>query len=167
MKQTKYKEKQIVDYIIKNWSSLMFKDMQFFRREKEWLPGWRNDITAVVPMTLGEEYGYKTPHTAFKMPVFIEVKYNSESRDLIYELTKALTAVSRFKNTATKDKLPHPAQVGVISDNFSDPYIYDFIVQNNIHMWQIQITDDDINTMKLNYIDYTNEEIACTYDKNL
>jgi hypothetical protein len=160
-KDGNYSERQIVNHIIKNWDSLFEEGIKYQGREKEWIRGWRNDITSYVEMELGEEYGYlEKPHN-FKAPIFIEVKYKSDSRDLLYELKKALTAVSRFKPKTVdgKEYFAHPAYIGVISDDFSDEYIYDFIVSHGIHMWQIKMDDDDIETLRLNYIEHYELEV--------
>lgn len=155
-KDGSYTEKHIVNHIIQNWDDLFFHDMHFHSKEKSWIHGWRNDITAYTEIELGKEYGYFNKEHLYKMPIFLEVKFGSKSkRDLVYELQKALAAVYRFKPKVVDGKayLAHPAQIGVIADDLSDPYIHDFIIENNIHMWQIHIKDNDINTMSLKYID--------------
>lgn len=131
-------EKQIVDHIIKNWEKLFEPGLHFFKREVEWLEGWKCDITAWFMMEYEGE-----PH---KAAVFMEAKYDSPSRDLIYELCKALTFVNRHKA---------PSFVAVISDDFSDPYIQNFIKENQIFMFQVIVENQDLETMKIKYIQNT------------
>lgn len=100
-------EKKIVTKIKDNWNNL-FPDLKFFKTE--WSPskGWRPDITAI-----NQE----------NQTVFIEVKFNKNDRDLIYELEKALYHI----NKANRNDL-----VYVISDNYKDPIINSYLKRNNI-----------------------------------
>lgn len=145
-------EKQIVDHIIANWDQLFEPELLFYDKEHAWTEDWRCDITAYIPMTLGEEYGFKRPYP-YKSGVFIEVKYDSNSRDLIYELTKAL-------NFIKKTRLPH--HIGVISNDFSDIHIVEFLESNHIHMWLIEMEGNDLQSLKLKYIN-TPEELQDTF----
>lgn len=140
-------EKQIVDHIIEHWNELFEEGIYFFRKEHSWLEDWRCDITAYSHMELGEEYGFEKPHD-YRAPIFMEVKYESSSRDLIYELSKALEFVRRHQ---------YPMYVAAISDDFSDPHILRFILDNGIHMWKISVKDNDINTLTLEYIEQQKE----------
>jgi len=165
-KNKKLLEKDIVNYIIRNWTSLFDNNIKLYRTEVKWLNDYRCDISAYVEMTLDEKYGYNEPYK-YNAPIFIEVKFNKNDRDLIYEIKKALTAVNRIglDKPERLNVLRNPAYVGVISDDFSDEYIYNFLIENNIHLWQIDIKNNDINTLKLTYIETFLEETACSIDE--
>jgi hypothetical protein len=134
-------EKQIVDAIVKNWDEFFEEEqIKFFRREKSPVSWWRADLWGVVDMPLEHMEAYRAS-------IFFEVKYQSPARDLIYEVKKGLDLLATISN---------PNYIAVISDDFSDPTIYDFLKANGIHMWRIDIENDDINTLKLTY--YNPEE---------
>jgi hypothetical protein len=84
----------------------------------------------------------------------MEVKYDSPSRDLIYELTKALSFANRHK---------YPSYICVLSDDFSDPYILKFIKDNGIFMYKIIVKDNDINTLSLQFVE--SEEQECDIEE--
>jgi hypothetical protein len=138
--QKKLNEKQVVDYIIENWDRL-FDDLKFYKREYYWLEDWRCDISAYVLMDL-KDIGIKEESYIYRAPVFIECKYKSDARDLLLEMRKAMTFVKRCK---------WPAYIGVFMDNYDDPHILDFLIENEIHMWKIDIKDDDLSTLKMVY----------------
>lgn len=136
----KLTEKQVVDYIIKNWDKL-FDDIKFYKSEYYWLPEWRCDISAFIWMDLKEEGLTKDPYP-YRAPIFIECKYNSDARDLIFELRKALYCAK---------KGAWPKYVGVFMDDYSDGHILDFLIENEIHMWKINIKNEDLSTLYMEY----------------
>lgn len=141
-KKREIKEKHIIKHIVDNWNKLLGEEkLHFFKTEYCALDDWRCDILAYVYLDL-EEMGYENAPRNYRAPIYTEVKFNSDSRDLIYEISKGL----RLVNQAA-----YPRYIAVISDDFSDPTILDFLVENKIHMWQIKIKDDDLSTLRLEY----------------
>jgi len=165
-KNKKLLEKDIVKYIIRNWTNLFDNNIKLYRTEVRWLNDYQCDITAYTEIILNKEYGYSKPYK-YNAPIFIEVKFNKNDRDLIYEIKKALIAVKRIglDRPERLNVLRNPAYIGVISNDFSDEYIYNFLIENNIHMWQINMTNNDINTLKLTYVETSLEEAACSIDE--
>jgi hypothetical protein len=147
-KKPKLLEKDIVDYVIEHWDEF-FKEIDFFRREKTWLPGWRNDITATIWMDL-KDYGFKEESYMYRAPIFIEAKFRSSSRDLIFELEKAKVLVGR---------LDWPSYIGVLSDDFSDPVILNYLIENKVLLWKMDITGDDLTTLKINFYEPHGSEV--------
>lgn len=135
-------EKQVVDYIIDNWDRLFSEHGIRYRcREKSPVSWWRVDLWGTIDMDLQEMKITNRPYP-YKASVFIEAKFRSESRDLIYELQKGLDFLSRIE---------YPNFIGVLSDNFDDPTIIQFIQDHNIHMFKIEIEDDDLDTIQIKY----------------
>lgn len=115
---------------------------------------FRVDIAATFKVKAEDRASYglsKSSDFDLDVPVFFEVKFNSEMRDLIYELKKQL----QFKNFYT-DIAGNLAVICVISDNFDDTMVQ-FMEENNIYMYKINIQDDDINTLTLE--EYTTDLI--------
>ena len=46
----------------------------------------------------------------------------------------------------------------VLSDSFLDEYIYDFILENNIICWKINIKNNDLTTLSISLLDNIQEE---------
>jgi hypothetical protein len=134
-------EKQVVDAIVENWDKFFGEEkITFFRREKSPVTWWRADLWGVFDMKLKDDRPYKAS-------IFFEVKYKSPSRDLIYEIQKGKDLLARIDN---------PNYISVISDDFSDPTIVDYLKANDVHMWKIEIENDDIKTLTITY--YNPEE---------
>lgn len=140
-------EKDIVNYICDNWDKY-FKNIKFYAKEKQWLDNWRCDITAYREMIVNfqgnDNYNYRAP-------IFIEVKFRSSSRDLIYELEKAKKRV----NTLTL-----PSYIGVMSDNFDDIEILTYLLDNKIFLWKINLEGEDIETLTLEKYDISNNYLS-------
>lgn len=130
------KEKHIVEHLINNWSKYFGENYHFWKKEREWKPGWRPDITALKPIQM--------EHGIYKAPIFIEVKYNrngqKNDRDLIYEVQKALDAIKRCKN---------PQYVIVISNDYSDKHIVEFMVKNKVPMYKFDFSKPDLSDFRL------------------
>jgi hypothetical protein len=139
-KAPKITERKVVDYIIENWDKF-FPDIQYLWKEHSFTENWRCDIVGCIPMQLGEEYGFPNddPYN-YKALICFEAKYNSASRDLIYELEKAVKFLSKSK---------YPNYVCVLLDDYNDEGIYDYLVANNINMYKYTFKDDDLSTMKV------------------
>lgn len=146
------KEKDIVDYIIDNWDNY-FKDINMFFQTKEWQPkqNYRADLLAYTNINL-KEYGYSDKDEIYRASVIIECKFKSMQRDLIYELKKAIHIRDYIA------KFNRPVFIGVLSDSFLDEYIYDFILENNIICWKINIKNNDLTTLSISLLDNIQEE---------
>lgn len=137
---TKLKERDIVNKIIESWNKF-FPDLKFYKKEFV-LRNFRVDIAAGFDINLkeihGEEYNKKA-----HAPVFFEVKYNSEMRDLIFELEKQISFRDWYTNVSKC-----LAMVCVISDKF-DKDMVKYMEKNNVHMFKIYIENDDIDTLEI------------------
>lgn len=142
MVKTKLKEKDIVKKIVECWEEY-FPQLNFRKTEFSFR-NFRVDIFADFEVDR-EAYGLNPSLFKLMAPVFFEVKYNSEMRDLIYELKKQLD----FRNFYT-DIAGNLAYICVISDRF-EPTMTKFMIDNNIPMYKINIIDDDIDTLTLEY----------------
>lgn len=141
----KLKENDIVDYIIKNWDTL-FKDeeLYFFRKEFKVTDTWRVDLLAYVLIPNPDH-----PHLMHKAPVYIEVKFNHNDRDLIFELEKGLRYVHR------SDRDPkYPRYLAVIADDSLDDISLEYIKKNNIPLYIYTLENDDLTTLKLSMYSY-------------
>lgn len=136
--EVKVLEKDVVNQLISDWTRYFGDKLKFYKKEKSWLEGWINDITAYIEMEL--EGGYK-----YKAPVFIEVKFRSDisKRDLIYELEKA---------KIVKERIDNPIYIGVISDDYSDKTINEYLIKNNIKTWKVDVKGNNIETLTINPI---------------
>lgn len=138
---TKLKEKDIVKKIVDSWEEY-FPDLSFVKTEFAFRD-FRVDIFADFEVDR-EAFGLRPSDYRLKAPIFFEVKYNSEMRDLIYELQKQIRFRDFYTNIAG-----NLAIICVISDKFEDQTMIDFMIQNQIYMYQINIKDDDIDTLTL------------------
>lgn len=138
------KEKDIVNHIIQNWDNLFEEEVKFCKKEATLLEDYRCDIVGYI-----QPKG--TTNYASRSNLLFECKYQSNSRDLIYELTKAISLRERIKGKETI--------ISVISDNFDDPHIRKFILENDIHMWQIHMENEKLETLSLEYIETKDIEI--------
>lgn len=134
------KEKDVVDYIVRNWE-VLFKaeELHFYKREMKITDSWRVDIMAYV-LTPHPE----VPDKLHKTPVYIEVKFNHNDRDLIFELEKGLRYIHR------SDRDPkYPRYLAVIVDDTIDSVSLEYIKKNNIPCYMYTIENDDLTTMKI------------------
>lgn len=142
----KLKEKDIVDHLIRNWDTY-FKDdeLYFYKKEYTVIPDyWRADILAYV----WAPHPYD-PERQYKVPIFIEVKYNNNYRDLIYELEKGLEFINRKSHNPD---FPH--YLVVIVDNTIDEVTLEYIKKNKIPVYMYTIEDEDLTTFKISMLDY-------------
>ena len=84
---TKIKEKDIVRKIVSSWDSY-FPELNFRKTEFKFRNS-RIDIFADFEVDR-EAFGLRSSPFKLMAPVFFEVKWNSEMRDLIYELQKQI-----------------------------------------------------------------------------
>ena len=85
---TKLKEKDIVNHITSNWNSY-FPDIDFWKTEYS-LRNFRVDIAASMKVNL-KDLSIRDKDTIIeRAPIFFEVKYNSNMRDLMFEIQKQI-----------------------------------------------------------------------------
>ena len=132
---TKLKEKDIVNHIVSNWD-LYFKDISFWRTEYS-LRDFRVDIAAYLEAELPKN------NELCKLPIFFEVKYNSNMRDLMFELQKQIA----FRNWYVNCNKCF-CMICVISDEY-DQHMVKFMEDNNIEMFKINIENDDLDNMTI------------------
>ena len=135
---TKHKEKHIVKQIVNNWDKY-FPDLKFYKTEWSFR-NFRVDIAAGFDIDL-QEIGKSDVPRGCHVPVLFEVKYNSEARDLLFEMQKQL----EFANYYNKNNM---CVICVISDEF-DISMQKFLIDNDILMFKISMIDDDIETLEL------------------
>lgn len=141
---SKLKEKDIVNKIVGSWENY-FPDLSFVKTEYSFRD-FRVDIFADFEVDR-EAFNLSPSNYKLRAPVFFEVKYNSEMRDLIYELQKQIHFRDFYTNIAG-----NLAFICVISDKFDDQTMVDFMIQNQIYMYKIDIKDDNIDTLMLTEI---------------
>ena len=146
----KITEKDVVNYLIANWERLfnredMYVDGKpFFHHSKEYrvTPLWRCDMLNYIEMPHP-----KDESLIFKSPVYTEVKYNHNGRDLVYELQKGLNFVNR---NCYKD---FPRSIAVIADDTLDATTLRYIKDNNILFYQYDFDSFDLDTLTIRKVD--------------
>ena len=137
------KEKDIVDHLCNNWTTY-FPELIGCKKEYT-LRDSRVDILSSYPIDL-YEYGIRDENDKLRYinaAVFIEVKYNNNHRDLLYELQKHINFRDWYINIGKAYCF-----IVVISDNYDDDII-DFMEDNDIIMYKYEIQDEDLNTFKI------------------
>lgn len=137
------KEKDIVDHLCNNWTTY-FPELIGCKKEYT-LRDSRVDILSSYPIDL-YEYGIRDENDKLRYinaAVFIEVKYNNNHRDLLYELQKHINFRDWYINMGKAYCF-----IAVISDNYDDNMI-DFMEDNDIIMYKYEIQDEDLNTFKI------------------
>lgn len=138
MSVTTIKEKDIVKQIVDNWDRY-FPDLKFFKTE--WtFRNFRVDIAAGFDAD-AQELGKSDVPRRIHVPVWFEVKYNSEARDLLFEMQKQLN----FAKYYNKNNM---CMLCVISDDF-DISMQKFLIENNILMFKISMENEDLDTLKV------------------
>lgn len=137
---TKYKEKDIVKHIVQNWDNF-FPDLTFRRTELK-MRDFRVDIFASFYANL-KDLGVRDQDYWCHPSVFFEVKYNSNMRDLMFELQKQIN----FRNWYVGETKAM-CVINVISDDYNADMVK-FMQENNIYMFKISMEDDDIETLKI------------------
>ena len=137
------KEKDIVDHLCDNWE-IYFPELVGCKKEYTFRDS-RIDILSSVPVDL-YELGIREENDPFrytKAAVFVEVKYNSEMRDLLFELQKHIAFrdwyISKGKSCC---------YIVVISDKF-DANMVKFMEENDIIMYKYTIEDEDLETFEI------------------
>lgn len=136
----KLKEKDVVDYIVRNWDTL-FKDEElfFYKTEYKVTDYWRADILAYVKLP-----SPNNPSAIYRAPVYIEVKFDNNYRDLIYELEKGL----KFIHHPSRDP-NYPRYLAVIVDDTIDEVTLEYIRKNNIPCYMYTMENNDLTTLSI------------------
>lgn len=137
------KEKDIVDHLCENWSDY-FPELVGCKKEFAFRDS-RVDILSACPVDL-YEFGIREEDDIFrytKAAVFVEVKYNSEMRDLLFELQKHIDFRNWYINLGKSY-----CYIVVISDKF-EPNMVKFMEENDIIMYKYSIKDDDLETFEI------------------
>lgn len=137
------KEKDVVNYLYDNWSKF-FPELIGCRKEYTFRDS-RVDILSSFPVDL-YELGIREEDDMFRYinaAVFVEVKYNNNDRDLLFELQKHINFRDWYINKGRAY-----CDIMVISDSF-DKDMVKFMRDNDIIMYKYTIENEDLNTMKM------------------
>ena len=150
------KEKDIVKKLKDNWNNY-FPELIGCKLEYT-LKDSRVDILSSVPVNF-KELGLRDHDYYCNSPVFFEVKYNSNMRDLMFELQKLITHRDFYINYGKAFCV-----ICVISDEF-DEYMVEFMETNNILMYKLSLEDEDIDTLIIEEYNSTKFELEQIQDK--
>ena len=140
MEEKELKEKDIVKHIVDNWDNF-FPDLRYCKTEHS-LQNFRIDILADFEANL-KDLGIREEDYFCRPSVFFEVKYNSNMRDLIYELQKQI----QFRDWYIKYGKSF-CMICVLSDDY-DSDMVKFMEDHSIVMYKYEIEDDDITTLSI------------------
>lgn len=133
---SRLKEKDVIKHIIDNWETIFQEEMFFHKKEQKVDKYWRCDLIAYRKQV------FKGRNV--KSPIYIEVKYNKNHRDLLYELSKGLS----FINRETMKAVPRYLCV-FIEDASLDSVTETFLKENNITYYVFNIKNDDLETLDI------------------
>lgn len=151
------KEKDIVKHIVDNWDKY-FPDLRFCKTEYS-LKNFRVDILADFEANL-KDLGIREDDYICRPAVFFEAKYQSNMRDLIYELQKQIKFRDWYINIAKAF-----CMICVISDEF-DPDMIDFMESNSILMYKYEMENNNLNTLVIKEYNKNIFELEYLGDKN-
>lgn len=137
---TTLKEKDIVKQVVDNWGHY-FPDLRFCKTEYS-LRNFRVDILASFKANL-KDLGLREEDYYCSPAVFVEVKYNSNMRDLIYELQKQIQFRDWYINIGKAF-----CMICVLLDDFDEDMVK-FMENNSILMYKYEIDNDDISTLSI------------------
>ena len=151
------KEKDIVKQIVDNWDKY-FPDLRFCKTEYK-LQNSRIDILADFEANL-KDLGIREEDYICRPAVFFEVKYDSNMRDLLFELQKQINFRNRYININKAFCI-----ICTISDEYDEDMV-NFMEENNIIMYKYKITNNDLNTLTIEEYNRKQFEIEYLGDKN-
>lgn len=143
-------EKDIVNNIVKNWTKF-FPELKNPKKEFT-LRKSRVDIFTSYDIDL-KDYGLREESTKAEAAVFMEVKYNSNMRDLMFEIQKLINFRDFYINYGKAF-----AVVAVISDEY-DYNMVKFFQDNNVLMYKIDMKEEDLKTMTIEEYSLIHKEI--------
>lgn len=144
------KEKDVVNYLVENWNRF-FPDLEGCKKEFK-IRNSRVDIFSSLPVNL-KDLGLRETDTFAKAAVFCEVKYDSDMRDLMFEIQKHISFRDWYINYGKAF-----CMIIVISDKF-DYEMVKFMEYNNIFMYKINIENNDLTTLTLEEYTLSSKEI--------
>ena len=133
------KEKDIVEHLIQYGEQYFsFPEMFYleqpihlYKKEFQVTPEWRCDLLNYIQQG------------TYRHPVYTEIKYKDNKRDLLYELHKGLYYIK------TRGTEKYPRSLCVISDEIKEIETLRFIKENNILFYEYQVNDNDIYSFKI------------------
>ena len=137
------KEKDIVNHLHENWNKY-FRELIGCKKEYSFRDS-RVDLFSSCPVDL-YELGIREEDNMFRhinAAVFAEVKYNSNMRDLLFELQKLISFREWYVNVGKAFCF-----IMAISDEF-DYEMVKFMEANNIIMYKYYIENDDFDTFRI------------------
>lgn len=157
MEEKELKEKDIVKHIVDNWDKF-FPDLRYCKTEHS-LQNFRIDILADFEANL-KDLGIREEDYFCRPSVFFEVKYNSNMRDLLFELQKQINFRNRYININKAF-----CMICTISDDYDSDMI-EFMEDNSITMYKYEIENNDLSTLKMKEYNRKLFEIEYMGDKN-
>lgn len=139
------KEKDIVNHLYDNWH-IYFPELIGCKKEVSFRDS-RVDILSSCPVDL-HEFGIRNEDDLLRhinAAVFVEVKYNNNDRDLLFELQKHINFKKWYVDVGKSY-----CYIVVISDNFDDNMVK-FMEENDIIMYKYSIDNEDLNTFKIEH----------------
>lgn len=141
MSKKELKENDIVNYIIANWNKY-FTNIKFYKKEYK-LRDFRVDVLADISVNYKDLGLRDYDYIVNRAPVFFEFKFDSNMRDLMFEMQKQI----KFRNWYIKYGKAF-CMICVISDDFDDSMV-EFLEKNDIKMFKINIKDNDLDTLEI------------------
>lgn len=132
------KESDIVKHVTEHFNDY-FPDFKFHKTEYS-LRNFRVDILASFKTDL-KDLGLRDESYICEPALFIEVKHNSEMRELLFELKKQLDFQKWYMNTAKAF-----CMIAVLSDDFDEAMV-DYMEDNGIIMYRYSYEDEDLSTL--------------------
>lgn len=146
----KLKEKDIVNHIADNWDKF-FPELKKPRREYVFRDS-RVDLFTAYDINL-KELGLRDVDTKAEAATFMEVKYNSNMRDLMFEVQKLLDFRDWYINYGRAFCV-----VCTISDEY-DFHMAKFFDEKGVIMYKINMKDEDLETMTIEEYSLAHKEI--------
>ena len=139
------KEKDIVRQLTKNWD-IYFPDTKFHRTEYK----INNSSVAILSSFKADlkDLGVREESYLTDIAIFCEVKFNSNMRDLMFEIHKQIKIRDWYINIGKSFIM-----LMVVSDDF-DLDMAEFLHENNVAMFIYTIPDDDISKLTIKEFDY-------------
>lgn len=141
----KIKEKDISDFLRDSWEYYFNPDVcQLYKTDKSFFKGWRPDFV-----------GKNDSYFENTVPIFIELKYKSNCRDLLYEVQKAIDV---------RDK-GYDVIIAVLSDQYNDETIRNFLLNNNVILLKYEfmtLSKDSFKIKQLNEVKVDKKNIKLT-----
>lgn len=145
------KEKDIVNHLYNNWHKY-FPELIGCKKEYV-LRDSRVDILSSCPVDL-YEFGIRSKDDICRhinAAVLVEVKYNNNQRDLLFELQKHINFRDSYINYGKSY-----CYIVVISDEF-DEHMVKYMQDNEVIMYKYNIENEDLDTFSI-------EEYKCEED---